>query len=90
MRQRGFSAWDIQTGALLALWANFIQNSYQIVSDILQSPFSLFPIILQTRVPTVGEAGGHGLGADEAVANSGTLFRGREAEVETEDDRYFP
>ena len=36
----------------------------------------------QTRESAVCEAGGHGLGVDEVVTNSGTLFRGREAEVE--------
>ena len=41
-------------------------------------------LVPQTFLAAVRQAGGHGLGADEVVADSGTLFRGREAEVDKE------
>ena len=73
MTQRVFSACGIQTGPFAALI-----RSYFVPSKKLFVP--------QTFLAAVRQARGHGLGVDEAVADSGTLFRGREAEVDKELD----
>ena len=41
MRQRGFSAWGIQTGPFAACRANFVLKFFQLLTFILGSPFLL-------------------------------------------------
>ena len=63
----------------------------QRANNVFRSNFVLSKklFVPQTFLAAVRQAGGHGLGADEVVADSGTLFRGREAEVDKElDDPY--
>ena len=59
---------------LLPQRANNVNRSYFVQSKKL--------FVSQTFLAAVRQARGHGLGVDEAVADSGTLFSGREAEVE--------